>query len=430
MVENRTIAVTQILLDAENPRHDLVATQREAILAIIDEQEAKLVKLAQSIVANGLNPLDRMLVLQSGKNFVVLEGNRRLAALKLLHNPALADGTAIAAAIKKVASEANAPTHVDCAIAPSRDAAKPWLVLRHTGEQEGAGVVPWTALASGRFHTKPGTQTAKAITFVDTVQSAYPNNADIQDALDTIATNRLTTLGRLVADPTFRAHLGIEDVNGQLVSHFPLVELEEALRKILTDVATHMSVTQLKTKAQRTSYLKTVPKPTKATYQAVAAPLSTGGATSGGSGTQTTTRRPTKPGNPFKDIELGKLDDRINAIVRELRKLDVDRFPNAAAVLARVMLELSVDQFIAKKSLATNGELKTRIKRCLRVVDPTDKDPTYQGVRSGLSDGTSILAVATLHGYVHNPNFYPTPTDVRGIVANLKPFVQAMNDLV
>ena len=76
------------------------------------------------------------------------------------------------------------------------------------------------------------------------------------------------------------------------------------------------------------------------------------------------------------------------------------------------------------------GELRKRIRRCLDEVDPTKKDAKYQGVRSGLSDGTSMLAVATLHGYVHNPNFHPTPTDVRNIIGNLRPFLQEMNDRV
>lgn len=92
------------------------------------------------------------------------------------------------------------------------------------------------------------------------------------------------------------------------------------------------------------------------------------------------------------------------------------------------VLCLSVDQFIAKKNLSSKGELKTRIKRTLHAVDPTDKDSTYQGIRQGLSDGTSFYSVSTLHGYVHNRHFHPDGSSIRSIAANLSPFLQALND--
>jgi hypothetical protein len=426
-MQSQTIGINSLLLDAENPRHELVKSQREAIHAIIDEQGPKLTALMRDIAENGLSPLDRVLVIRKGQNFTVVEGNRRIAAVKLLHKPDLAKGTALEGQARSLAKDANPPDQIECAIAPSREAARHWMVLRHTGEQAGAGVVPWTTIASGRFEAKPGSQTAKAITFVDTVQSAFPKNAAIQDSLEAIAATRLTTLGRLVADPNFRDHLGLEEDGGVMTTHYPTEALEPVLERILGDVATHLSVTQLKSKDQRAYYLSNIDKPKASAYKADAKPLATGGATTK---QRTTTRRPAKPGSPFKDLDLRKLGPRLNDIVLELRKLDITRMPNAAAIMTRVLLELAVDEFIDKKKLSSSGELKTRVKRALHEVDPTDKDTKYQGVRAGLSDGTSMLAVATLHGYVHNPNFHPGPADVRSIVGNLRPFLQAMNDSV
>src|SRR5437870_173073 len=92
------IGIASLLLDAENPRHDVVASQREALLAIVAEQKSKLAALAEDIAEHGLSPLDRILVIKAGRgsrNYTVVEGNRRIAALKLLHNPDLADDTEI-----------------------------------------------------------------------------------------------------------------------------------------------------------------------------------------------------------------------------------------------------------------------------------------------------------------------------------------------
>lgn len=431
LVSTMTIGIESLLLDPLNPRHEAVTGQSEAIGAIIDEQGPKLTQLAKHIAEHGLNPLDRVLVYKSGKNYVVLEGNRRIAALKLLNNPALADGTPLASEIRKIAAKAHSPKDVECSVVGSREAAKPWLVLRHSGEQEGRGVVPWNAVASARFSAAPGSREARWVSFVDGAQAAFPENTRIQEAIETIMAGRITTLGRLYSDPDFRDHLGLEDDDGGLQSHYAAADLEPTLERVLTDLAGDLSVTKIKSKDQRAKYLAALPKPRKSAYQAQAQPLTTTRAATTAGTRARPSRRATRPGSPFKNLDLRNLDMRIDDIVLELRKLDLDKFPNAAAVLARVLFELSLDQFIAKKKLSLskqNPKLKDKLKRCLREVDPTDKDDLYQGVRAGLADSTSIYAVSTLHGYVHNKDFHPTPTDIRGIASNLKPFLQAMND--
>jgi hypothetical protein len=59
----------------------------------------KLVKLAESVIAQkGLSPLDNILVLDKkpgDHGYVVLEGNRRVAVLKVLNNPSLMDDAKI-----------------------------------------------------------------------------------------------------------------------------------------------------------------------------------------------------------------------------------------------------------------------------------------------------------------------------------------------
>ena len=86
----KNLKIDQLKLDLLNPRIRNAANQHEAMQQIIDEQDHKLANLAEHIVDNNsLNPMDRLLVLKDpdGK-YVVLEGNRRALALKLLSNPA------------------------------------------------------------------------------------------------------------------------------------------------------------------------------------------------------------------------------------------------------------------------------------------------------------------------------------------------------
>ena len=85
-------SIDQLLLNSENPRNESAANQRDALQKILDDQEEKLFVLAEDIVEAGLSPMDRMLVLREKKDserFIVLEGNRRIAALKILSNPSV-----------------------------------------------------------------------------------------------------------------------------------------------------------------------------------------------------------------------------------------------------------------------------------------------------------------------------------------------------
>ncbi len=51
--------VKDLLLDLQNPRISNAGSQRDALQKIIDDQGLKLVVLAESIVLEGLSPMDR-----------------------------------------------------------------------------------------------------------------------------------------------------------------------------------------------------------------------------------------------------------------------------------------------------------------------------------------------------------------------------------
>ena len=425
-LEKKTIDVGRLMLDTDNPRHEPVNSQRDAILALIASQRQKLVVLANDIVEYGLSPIDRLLVIQNGRNFTVVEGNRRLAAMKLLDNPSLANGTPIEGAIKRIASSnAQSPAQVDCALAASREEAAHWMELRHAGEAEGAGVVRWNAFAANRFSHKPGSQAAKAIGFLEAVAEGYPKNEVIQDLSARVAEKRLTTLGRLVADPNFKARSGMREQTGVIKFEFAADALQDFFEHVLGDIASDVSVSQLKSKDQRTTYLDGTPKPDPKQRLSEAKPLSE----------QPSSKpkpkpkpKPKGPAKPLKDLSLSSLGSKSQSLLREFRSLNVDKVPTACAVLVRSIVELAVDDFIETRKLQRKEKLKQRIRTCLNEIDSTDKDPRFTGVRQGLGDGTSLLAVSTLHGFVHNKYFHADGTTVRAFAANVEPFLQEMND--
>ena len=422
----KTIPVGKLMLDTENPRHEKVSSQRDAISALIVSERQKLVVLANDILENGLSPIDRLLVIKKGRNYTVVEGNRRIAVVRMLGNPSLAQETPIESQMKRLSAKSRVPTRADCAIAASRKEARHWMVLRHGGESEGAGVVPWNAMAANRF-AKPGREAGAAIRFMEEIEESYPKNEVIQSLVREVAEKRLTTLGRLVLDDTFKERAGMVDANGALSFHFPAAELEGFFEHVLGDFAADVGVSEVRKKPERAAYLKSTPQPDLKKRRPDASRLSVS-ATAKAKAKPKRRKAPSKPSKPLKDLDLSALGERTENILKEFRRIDVDKFPNAAALLTRAILELSVDQFIAEKHLATGGQLKKRVQRSLNVVDSTGKDRKFQGVRQGLADGNNMFAVSTLHGYVHNPNFHPDGSAIRALAANLSPFLQALND--
>lgn len=427
--KTQTIPVGRLLLDTDNPRHEPVESQREAIFALIASERHKLVVLASDIKDHGLSPIDRLLVVKDGRNYVVVEGNRRLAALRLLANPSLAEHTIISASMKRIARDAVVPQDAECSIVASRHDAEHWMVLRHAGEAEGAGTVRWNTFATTRFSHKPGSQAAKAISFLEAVAAAYPTNEVMQSLSTRIVEKRLTTLGRLVSDPNFKSRIGMVEEYGSIRFYYPAATLQQFMETVLGDIASDVTVSQLKSKKQRAAYIEATPKPIAAARLASPKVLKTVSAQKGAA-KQKSRPKASKPPKPFMDLHLDKLGAKTQTLLREFHGLDPDKLPNTAAVVTRAILELAVDEYIDKRKLRPDGELRKRVAKCLKTVDPGYKASAYQALRTGLQDGTSLYAVATLHGFVHNPHYHADGTTVRSIAANIEPFLQAMNDSV
>ena len=85
------IAVSDLVVDTRNPR--LVEpdkSQRDALRDLAASQGNKLVALAKDVIGYGLNPSELPIVIRTkDQRYAVLEGNRRLTALRALENPDL-----------------------------------------------------------------------------------------------------------------------------------------------------------------------------------------------------------------------------------------------------------------------------------------------------------------------------------------------------
>lgn len=142
-------SIEELFFDPLNPRLPdgfEKASQAELLKTLADEYE--LQDLGQSLADNGYFAEEPLVAVPRAdkKGFIVVEGNRRLAALKLLQNPSLA-GKGQRARWQQIKNESRSPiTQVPIIIYRRREEIIPYLGFRHI-----TGVLGWQAYPKARY---------------------------------------------------------------------------------------------------------------------------------------------------------------------------------------------------------------------------------------------------------------------------------------
>ena len=86
-------SVASLHLDSKNPRlgRETSARAPREIIQYLFEHD-KALEVAQSIATRGYFPNEPLLAINEGDQLIVVEGNRRLAALRALREPGLLEG--------------------------------------------------------------------------------------------------------------------------------------------------------------------------------------------------------------------------------------------------------------------------------------------------------------------------------------------------
>ena len=127
------VPISSLCLDLENPRHESAPNERAALARLVAEEG--VVSLAKDIAARGeLSPIDGIGVLPHPKEsrlYIVAEGNRRVAALKLLRDPDSSPDNACKAAIERALAKGTVPAgRVEVLEFRDEDDAYTWKSLR------------------------------------------------------------------------------------------------------------------------------------------------------------------------------------------------------------------------------------------------------------------------------------------------------------
>lgn len=140
-------------MDPDNPRlsqSERGASQAELLRLLL--QRFKLEELGESMVSSGFLEFDPIVGFQNGSAIVVLEGNRRVATLKLLLRPELAP-TEIRGRWQALSSRLGDPgrsrlEEINVLVFPDRTSVD---VSSYIGFRHVTGVLPWPALEKASF---------------------------------------------------------------------------------------------------------------------------------------------------------------------------------------------------------------------------------------------------------------------------------------
>lgn len=490
----RDIPISDLLLDERNTRFagDVASNQKEAMsLLLADPKEAKeLVELALHIAQNGLDPSELQLVLPSNDNkYIVLEGNRRTTALKLLLNPSACPNTNIyprfLEASKKLAVPM--PSSVECSVVSTREEGEKWKVLKHTAGHGGAGRTEWSSEAREefRFQQTGEKSIGRQIRELVTSNSNY-FDSDVVSGVNSIP---ITILTRLFSSRPAQDYYGLKNDAGTLVNIHDLKYIAPSLNYSLLLFKDHgYNTNHIRNHEDRQDFVSKIPEELLPSYLMVNdqsnSPSSgsfdkhdneqnnvssentinnNGGKVSfeekpeNSETKNTENEKPKKPRSRPDERLRKKLinwplsinNPKINALYGELKdqKFDVDKFPNAAAVAFRVLIETSSDHYLAQlkennviidlegkvleqegRELKSGSRLSHKIKGITKYLESEKlltKECSRDIIRRATSENTSG-SMDHFNMFVHGISTIPNPIEIKIFATAYRPYLEAI----
>lgn len=224
------IPVSKIFLDLENPRHKPYTKQAQAISYLCKKEQ--IGAIARDIVDLGLNPTQNFALLSEGKGddetYIVLEGNRRMCALKLLHDPELVQKSK-RSVFEKLSADWKAQINlVEAVVFTDRAEAKIWLERIHGGAQGGVGQRWWNSTQKERFNDNSKHRLALAVLEYG-IQKGFITEEDSK--------KKLTTVSRYVMNRVAKEVFGLDSNNPDAIGRTrPTADFDMLQAQFLKDL--------------------------------------------------------------------------------------------------------------------------------------------------------------------------------------------------
>lgn len=407
--KRRTENIVDLCLDPNNIRLDIDNKSQDAIIIDLFVNENAM-QVLKSISEHGFFPDELPIIInEKGKN-VVIEGNRRVAALKAMLSPSLAGKHEFK--VKTIMKKVEPIKTIEVVMAPDRVSVDKLLANKHTEVTRRA----WKPLRQAYFYHA---QIERGRTIED-LKKDYPNveivkfikmwemhkvarSIDYGSLLTAEKVNNqrgfpVSTLERLYDDRAFREYAGFEFNQEGLIK----VTAQEAgfislFKKIISDaVAEDIDTRTLGTEDKRKEYYEKLPKPS--------------------AGNKSLSSEHFKARRRAQTYERNKLDvsgisfqlpyPAVRRMFEELERINIDDskgFPNATHDLLRSFLECSLKAFYEKNNIVItkNGEYSFLSDALRTFIENKDGDIAriFGGKYTALKSVAQKISQQDMHEY-------------------------------
>lgn len=370
--EIKEVKLSRIYLDNDNPRHDLIDNEPEIINYLLKKENVK--PLARHIAeAGSMSPLERLAIVAHPEvkgAYIAAEGNRRICALKLLSDPDKAHSEADKNYFRSLAKKIGTiPSTLEAVVFSDMETARPWISLRHEGEQSGVGTKAWDSDQKTRFHAQGGGKSNPNIQALLLKQYAGKKHLLTQGQLQTVS---LTTLTRYLSNPVFRDSLGLTD-NKTLNISVPEVEFDRVVKRFLSDTLDEDSGVNSRTNAEaRKAYAGTLRSEGVAPSTRGITPYDVSAGPQPPAPKSAGKDQPRKRNNRSPDDRKTVIPKNFSAHIKntvlkrlydELRGLDAEYFSFAATYLLRAVIEQTATLFLQQQGNGVDGLLHKKLDR-------------------------------------------------------------------
>lgn len=465
----RRVSVASLHLDPKNPRlgrETLAQAPREIIQYLFEHDKA--LEVAESIATRGFFPNEPLLAVTENDRLIVVEGNRRLAALKALRDPGLLDG-AQQRQIEKFARKIIDPqslASVPVTIAPNRRATDRQIAGRHVGTP----VLAWQAenrasfilekLAEGYDNDElrdelgfslADIQSARQTRAIADMARSLPLPEEIKAKLDSPRAKIFTTLSRVIDSSVGRQHLHVEkDADHGIRVTTAKPEFVKAFGKLVSDVALgKQSSRTLNTNEDIENYFKSwKPSERPAKKKATFVPADIIEGRSVASPAKAAPKPAVKKAKSItttvlpRDFKVRHGSERLVDIRSELVRLKRSEFPNAGAVLMRVFFELAVTSYLERtghmkpliEKLGGKGKLPYGVPQMKQMapavtkiakekLDASDANKVEKALRY---DASAPFSLSELHAFIHQSGDLPSERDIWQFWLRTEPLFRLM----
>lgn len=476
------IEISKLTLDLKNFRTVPQRKESDAIKAMISIKPDRFFAVMDSIIEDGYLLTENIIVLNDGTDNIVKEGNRRIAALKLIHGFFKLDDfglpSSIITSINRIDTAWKAENlMVPCTVFSITEVDKVDRVvaLAH-GKGEKASRDPWNSVARARHNRDVKGANEYALDLLEKYLKKGMNLNNQQK--DRWGGEYPLTVLEEALRKSF-ARMGFANV-GELVTKYPHNKFLQALENILLDIG----LEQIKFETIRNAQLDfptnygippiVIPPqtPNNPPSPNVGGNANTANITSGQNPNNSNTP-PTQsanttvnnnataapsvtapvPPSPPKAVAIndprhvanllkkfaprGANRQKVVTLRDEIRKLKIADNPIAFCFLLRSMFEISAKAYSKDHSLSmtkAGGGNKSLVEVLKGVTSHLTNNNSnlamvqiQHGALTEIAKPDGILSVTSMNQLVHNPSFSIAPSDICILFSNIYPLLEAMN---